>query len=112
MTVETSEGGQWQVALRPQRLNHFIGQERLVARLSIMLQAAKERAEPLTHLLLTGPPGLGKTTLAHLMAHEMDANIVVTSGPALDKPADLAGTRGCSPMTFFLTMSSSIESDP
>lgn len=76
--------------LRPQRLNEFIGQEKLKEQLDIFLKAAKSRGEALDHILFYGPPGLGKTTLAYLMAHEMNSNIKMTSGPALTRAGDLA----------------------
>ena len=75
--------------LRPQRLSEYIGQTQVVASLSIALQAARGRSEPLDHILLHGPPGLGKTTLAHIVAAEMGVKIVHTSGPALEKGGDL-----------------------
>jgi holliday junction DNA helicase RuvB len=77
--------------LRPSNFDEFVGQPRLKEQLSIFMQAAMERKEPLDHCMFYGPPGLGKTTLAHLVAHTMKANIRVTTGPVLDKPADLAG---------------------
>ena len=78
-------------SLRPQRLAEFIGQEKVREALSIAIQAAKGRREPLDHVLFHGPPGLGKTTLASLMARELGVNIKTTSGPILEKPADLVG---------------------
>jgi len=78
-------------SLRPQRLSEFIGQEKVREALSISIEAAKQRQEALDHLLFHGPPGLGKTTLASLMAREMGVNIKTTSGPVLEKPADLVG---------------------
>ncbi|MBU1921251.1 Holliday junction branch migration DNA helicase RuvB [bacterium] len=78
-------------SLRPVTLDEFVGQPRLKEQLSIFMQAALERKEPLDHCLFYGPPGLGKTTLAHLVAHSMKSQIRVTTGPVLDKPADLAG---------------------
>jgi Holliday junction DNA helicase RuvB len=76
--------------LRPQRLNEFIGQEKLKEQLDIFLKAAQSRGEALDHILFYGPPGLGKTTLACLMAREMNSNIKMTSGPALTRAGDLA----------------------
>ncbi|HET6316127.1 MAG TPA: Holliday junction branch migration DNA helicase RuvB [Chloroflexota bacterium] len=78
-------------SLRPRTLDEFIGQDQQRKRLHIALEAARERREPLEHLLLSGPPGLGKTTLAHIVAHEMGGSLVTTSGPALDKTLDLMG---------------------
>ena len=78
-------------ALRPSRFSEFLGQEKSKENLSIFVQAAKAREEPLDHLLLHGPPGLGKTTIAHIIAAEMEVDIKVTTGPILDKPATLAG---------------------
>ena len=79
------------LALRPASLDEFIGQTKLKANLKIFIEAAKQRKEPLDHLLLFGPPGLGKTTLAHIIAREMGANVRATSGPVLERPGDLAG---------------------
>ena len=76
-------------SLRPRRLTDYIGQERLKANLEISIAAARLRGEPLDHTLLHGPPGLGKTTLANIIANEMDAKIKVTSGPAIERPADM-----------------------
>ena len=78
-------------ALRPLSFADFTGQEKLVANLKVFVRAAQQRKESLDHVLLHGPPGLGKTTLAHIIAHELCTNIKITSGPVLDKPSDLAG---------------------
>ncbi|TAL69941.1 MAG: Holliday junction branch migration DNA helicase RuvB [Bacteroidetes bacterium] len=77
--------------LRPKTFSEFTGQKKIVENLKIFIEAAKQRREPLDHILLTGPPGLGKTTLSYIISKEMDANIKITSGPVLEKPGDLAG---------------------
>ena len=79
--------------IRPQELEDFTGQKEIVSNLAIYIKAAKLRGEALDHVLFHGPPGLGKTTLAHIIANEMGVNMKVTSGPVLDKPGDLAGLR-------------------
>jgi len=78
-------------ALRPQRIDDFKGQPQIIENLFIFIEAAKRRGESLDHLLLHGPPGLGKTTLSHIVSHEMGVNMKITSGPVLEKPGDLAG---------------------
>ncbi len=80
----------WENTLRPSRFDEFPGQKSIVEKLQIYIEAAKRREEPMDHVLFSGPPGLGKTTLAHLIANEMGADLKTTSGPALDKKGDLA----------------------
>jgi Holliday junction DNA helicase RuvB len=77
-------------ALRPKSLSDLIGQDRVKENLAILIAAARQRTEPLDHVLFYGPPGLGKTTLAHILANEMGVNIKITSGPAIERPGDLA----------------------
>src|SRR3954451_123405 len=81
-----------ELSLRPQRLSEFIGQDKVKESLRIYIDAALSRREPLDHTLFFGPPGLGKTTLAELIARELGVNVRTTSGPALEKPGDLVGT--------------------
>ena len=89
---ELAEEGPVELSLRPQRLAEFIGQQKVKDSLRIYIDAALSRREPLDHTLFFGPPGLGKTTLAELIARELGVNIRTTSGPALEKPGDLVGT--------------------
>ena len=77
-------------SLRPKLLNEYIGQDKVKENMKIYIEAAKKRGEPLDHVLLYGPPGLGKTTLASIISNEMQSNIKITSGPAIEKPGDLA----------------------
>ncbi|HOG17094.1 MAG TPA: Holliday junction branch migration DNA helicase RuvB [Syntrophales bacterium] len=80
----------FELSVRPKRLEDFIGQEKIVKNLLVFIEAAKKRNEALDHVLLCGPPGLGKTTLAYIMSREMDVDIKVTSGPVVERPGDLA----------------------
>lgn len=89
-SVEEGDEEEILVSLRPKRIDDYIGQEKIRESLLICLQAARKRGEPVEHMMLYGPPGLGKTTLAHIVANEMDANIRVTSGPAIERAGDLA----------------------
>ena len=79
-----------EVSLRPQNFSEYIGQDRLKKNLQLAIKAAKKRNEPLDHVLLYGPPGLGKTTMASVIANEMGTNLRVTSGPAIERAGDLA----------------------
>jgi Holliday junction DNA helicase RuvB len=88
---ETDEDVVLNLSLRPLKLWEFIGQKELVENLKIALTAAKQRNEPLEHILFDGPPGLGKTSLAHIIAHEMSGKITATSGPAVERAGDLIG---------------------
>ena len=88
---ETEEDQVVSLSLRPERLSDFVGQRELVANLNVALQATKQRKEPLEHMLFSGPPGLGKTSLANIIANEMGARITVTSGPAIERAGDFIG---------------------
>jgi holliday junction DNA helicase RuvB len=90
-TQETEEDQILNISLRPSKLSDFIGQKSLVENLKVSLEAAKKRKEPMEHTLLSGPPGLGKTSLAHIIAHEMGTKITATSGPAIQRAGDLVG---------------------
>ncbi|OGF34802.1 Holliday junction DNA helicase RuvB, partial [Candidatus Falkowbacteria bacterium RIFOXYA2_FULL_35_8] len=87
---EIAEDKKIEIALRPKKLTDFVGQNKIKNNLEIFLQAAKNRQEPIDHVLFYGPPGLGKTTLSHIIAEEMQANLKVTTGPAIEKSGDLA----------------------
>lgn len=91
LTQETQEDSVVSLSLRPTDFKGFIGQQELVAGLRVAVEAAQKRGEPLEHMLFSGPPGLGKTSLAHIIAQEMNARITVTSGPAIDRAGDFIG---------------------
>ena len=88
---ETDEDRVLNLSLRPQSFNEFVGQPDLVENLKVAVEAAKRRSEPLEHLLLSGPQGLGKTTLAYIVSKEMATKITATSGPAIERAGDLIG---------------------
>src|SRR3712207_1496593 len=96
MTDVVREGGamddekQFELSLRPTRLAEYIGQKKATENLRVFIRAAKQRREALDHVLLTGPPGLGKTTLSNIVANEMGAELRSTAGPVIEKPGDLA----------------------
>ena len=89
--VRVDEDAQYEAGLRPRRLDEYIGQDRIRENLQVAIAAAKQRNEPLDHVLLHGPPGLGKTTLAYVIGNEMGVAVRATSGPAIEKPGDLVG---------------------
>ncbi len=88
---ETEEDVVLNLSLRPHRLTEFVGQKEITDNLKVCVTATKQRKEPLEHILLSGPPGLGKTSLAHIIAHEMGTKITATSGPAIERAGDLIG---------------------
>jgi len=88
--VRVDEDAQYEVGLRPRTLDEYIGQDRVRENLSVSIAAARQRGEALDHVLIYGPPGLGKTTLAHVIAHELQVPVRSTAGPVLEKPGDLA----------------------
>jgi len=91
VTPHNTELDRGESGLRPTRLEDYIGQDAVKANLAVFIEAARRRGEPLDHVLLSGPPGLGKTTLATIIAREMGSSIHITSGPAIERPGDLAG---------------------
>src|SRR5512136_576226 len=90
ISPDTQEDEEDDLTIRPARLDEFVGQEQVRESLKIAIEAARQRGEPLDHILFSGPPGLGKTTLAHIIAREMGAGIRATTGPVLEKPGDIA----------------------
>jgi len=90
ITVQEGRDDEYEKSLRPRNLKEFIGQKKFIENLKIYIEAAKKRSEPLDHILLSGPPGLGKTTLASIVAYEMNVNFKSTSAPVLEKAGDLA----------------------
>ncbi len=90
-TTRVDEDAQYEAGLRPRLLDEYIGQDRIRENLQVAIAAAKQRQEPLDHVLLHGPPGLGKTTLAYVIGNEMGVPVRATSGPAIEKPGDLVG---------------------
>ena len=90
-TARVDEDAQYEAGLRPRLLDEYIGQDRIRENLHVAIAAAKQRGEPLDHVLLNGPPGLGKTTLAYVIGNEMGVPVRATSGPAIEKPGDLVG---------------------
>src|SRR5438128_8410834 len=89
--ARVDEDAQYEAGLRPRLLSEYIGQDRVRENLQVAIAAATQRAEPMDHVLLHGPPGLGKTTLAYVIANELGVQIRATSGPAIEKPGDLVG---------------------
>ncbi len=87
----SSKDKEFENILRPKSFGDFLGQEQIISNVKVFVKAAKQRSEPLDHVILHGPPGLGKTTLSHIISNELSTNLKVTSGPVLEKAADLAG---------------------
>ena len=89
--ISSSKDKEFENILRPKSFGDFLGQEQIISNVKVFVKAAKQRSEPLDHVILHGPPGLGKTTLSHIISNELSTNLKVTSGPVLEKAADLAG---------------------
>ncbi len=90
-SARVEEDAHYEVGLRPRSLDEYIGQDRLRENLDVSIKAARQRNDAVDHVLLYGPPGLGKTTLAYVIGHELGVSVTATSGPVLEKPGDLAG---------------------
>ncbi len=90
VTPEEKQDDDFDKTLRPKQLKYYVGQKKVKEKLKIFIQAARQRGEALDHVMLYGPPGLGKTTLANIIANELNVNIHTTSGPAIERPGDLA----------------------
>src|SRR5437867_3687784 len=91
LPVNLNEDNQFLNELRPPSFDEFVGQEKTKNNINVSIQSSKKRNDSLDHVLFTGPPGLGKTTLAYIISHELNSRIITTSGPILEKPGDLAG---------------------
>ena len=89
-SVQVAEDAQYEAGLRPRTLDDYIGQDRVRENLAVSITATRNRQEALDHVMLYGPPGLGKTTLAHVIGHELGVQVRATAGPVLEKPGDLA----------------------
>ena len=90
MDINQEKDNEFDKALRPLKFSDFFGQESIIKNLKVIVEASNQRDDALDHTLFHGPPGLGKTTLAHILANELNVGLKVTSGPVIDKPADLA----------------------
>ena len=89
-STKTADDGALDVTLRPKTLNEYVGQDKIKSNLKVFIEASKKRKEALDHVLLYGPPGLGKTTLSHIIASELGVQLRITSGPSIERAGDLA----------------------